>query len=197
MKRKNLVVASVIGIAVGAFALTFCISALILLGGGWVLTVRSPVDHPDREQVKIQNPGGVLPFKSMGDGSKITLVNGAATINDRLEITDLFDTQRRNCRSRRYQIDMVQGRTYTIDQMSGTIDSFLRLEDPTGAQVAINDDGGGIMGGGDMNLNARIIYVAPRTGTYIIIATSFDAQLGPFTLSVRETLPGDVPEKIK
>ncbi len=140
--------------------------------------------------------GGITFIYHMGGGGqKIALVNGAATLNDSLGITDSFDTQRRNCRCRRYQIDMVKGRTYTIDQISAQIDTFLRLENPTGAQVAADDDGGAIIGGGVMNLNARINYVAPQTGTYTIIATSFDARLGPYTLSVREMGGGQPPFK--
>jgi hypothetical protein len=84
-----------------------------------------------------------------------------------------------------YEYKMTAGNMYTIDMIRGTLpDPYLRLEDAGGKEVAFDDDSGG-------NMNARIIFMAPRTETYKILATSFGPnQVGSFTLHVN---PGKVP----
>jgi hypothetical protein len=74
---------------------------------------------------------------------------------------------------------MAAGKTYQID-MTGVqmMDTFLRLENPGGMQVAMDDDSGG-------NLNARIIYTCQQPGVYRISATCLWGT-GPFTLKVQE-----------
>ena len=44
---------------------------------------------------------------------------------------------------------MTAGKTYTIDMVSKQIDSYLRLEEASGKQLAEDDDSGG-------NLNAKL-----------------------------------------
>lgn len=129
--------------------------------------------------------GGILLIFGMGGGGqKIALNNGQFHVDDSLGITDSFDKRMRNSRCKRYQIDMVQGRTYQIDMLSQLpVDAFLRLEDSAGTEVALDDDSGGFP-------NARIIYVAPRTGAYTIIACTFNGSLGAYNLTVRETQGG-------
>src|SRR5205823_789750 len=73
-----------------------------------------------------------------------------------------------------------------IDMISTEIDSYLRLENPAGQQVAADDDSGGF-------LNARIIYRASETGDFKIVCTSFKGgELGKFTLIVRDNTPKTV-----
>lgn len=73
---------------------------------------------------------------------------------------------------------MKAGQTYTIN-LTSPWDNFLRLENPQGQNVAMDDDSGG-------NLNARIIYQAPQDGWYRIIVTTFAAgATGSYTLNVR------------
>ena len=64
-----------------------------------------------------------------------------------------------------HEIDLEAGKTYRIDMTSKALDSFLRLLDPDGKEVAEDDDSGG-------DFNARIIYKAKRTATYKIVATA-------------------------
>lgn len=78
-----------------------------------------------------------------------------------------------------YNVQMVAGRVYTIDLRSNQFDAFLRLEDNVFRQLAQDDDSGG-------GLDARIIFRAPRTENYRIIATSLGGGTGNFTLSIRE-----------
>jgi hypothetical protein len=63
--------------------------------------------------------------------------------------------------------------------VSNQIDSYLRLESAAGQQLAQDDDGGGFP-------NARIMFVAPRTEEYRIIATTFQPATGAYTLTVRQ-----------
>jgi hypothetical protein len=99
---------------------------------------------------------------------------------DGLSFKGTLDAANKN---RVYQVKLVEGKTYVIDMTSPdtkALDPFLRLQDATGKQLAQDDDSGG-------GLNARIIFRAPATGTYRIVATSFlDAGRGEFNLTVRE-----------
>jgi len=77
-----------------------------------------------------------------------------------------------------HEFKMQAGKIYVIDLSSKNFDAFLRLEDPDGKQVAINDD---VEPG---NLDSRIVYKAPKDGTYKIIATYLDPSQGgarPYT----------------
>lgn len=93
---------------------------------------------------------------------------------------DLKDKVRTGSACKTYTYKMNEGKSYQIDMRSAAFDSYLRLEDPAGMQVAADDDSGGFP-------HARIVYRAPRTGDYQIIATSFaGGALGKFTLIVKE-----------
>jgi hypothetical protein len=78
-----------------------------------------------------------------------------------------------------YSVKMVAGRRYTIDLVSNRFDAFLRLHDAQFKKLAEDDDSGG-------NLNSRIVFMAKADGVYHIVATTFDGDLGVFTLTVRE-----------
>jgi hypothetical protein len=77
-----------------------------------------------------------------------------------------------------YEVKFVANRAYTIDLESNAFDAFLRLENSNRQELAWNDD--------FIGLNSRIVYVAPNTGTYRIIATSLNGGFGRYTLRVRE-----------
>ena len=83
-----------------------------------------------------------------------------------------------------HNVRMIRGRSYIIDLRSTQFDAFLRLEDSALAQLAQDDDSGG-------NLDARIIFRCPRSGSYRIIATSLPNNPGnghgAYTLSIRES----------
>jgi hypothetical protein len=81
-----------------------------------------------------------------------------------------------------YQVKLAAGKTYVIDMVSPdqkALDPYLVLTDAVGKKLAEDDDGGD-------GLNARIIFRAAQPGTYRIHATTFDAGVSPFTLTVRE-----------
>ncbi len=101
-------------------------------------------------------------------------------VNDMLMNTDLKDKVRPQCYCKTYTFKMTEGKTYQLDMISAAFDSYLRLEDPAGQQVASDDDGGGYP-------NARIIYRAPKTGDFTIICTTFGGgTTGKYTLYVKD-----------
>ncbi|HYV34302.1 MAG TPA: PPC domain-containing protein [Gemmataceae bacterium] len=90
-----------------------------------------------------------------------------------------------------YAVECVAGRTYTIELRSEEFDAYLRLEDSTGKIVAENDDDGG----GAKGTDARIVYKAPKSGTYTIVATAYGtANKGKYTLTVVHDGAGAPPD---
>ena len=79
-----------------------------------------------------------------------------------------------------YTFNGVAGQQITIAMNSTTVDSYLVLNTPSGANSIFDDDSGG-------NSNARIpasgTYTLPETGVYTIEATTFNAfEAGSYTL---------------
>ena len=102
------------------------------------------------------------------------------TVDDALTPADLKDRVRQGCFCKPYVLKMVEGKTYQIDMTSGAFDSYLRLENAKGDQVAADDDGGGYP-------SARIIYRAAKTEDYTIIATTFGGgSTGKFRVAIKE-----------
>lgn len=83
------------------------------------------------------------------------------------------------------------GKVYQIDMKgdakrpaySSALDPYLRLEDPSGRHLDSNDDAPGAYG---TSLDARILFPCMASGTYRIIATTFDNGTGAFFLQVSE-----------
>jgi peroxiredoxin len=112
-----------------------------------------------------------------GDKDKELKVSGELTKDDP------FDKVRKNSHCKTYKFKMMKDMTYQIDMKSKKVDSYLRLEDSAGKQLAEDDDSGGFP-------DARIIFKAPKDDTYVIICTTFgcttfgQAETGEFTLTV-------------
>jgi WD40 repeat protein len=69
-----------------------------------------------------------------------------------------------------------------MDEISGGLDPYLILLGPDGEVLVENDDSGG-------DLNARIYYLLPEDGTYLIVAKGYGDSAGEYALSlVVETL---------
>lgn len=79
------------------------------------------------------------------------------------------DTKLKKSYARSYTVKLSQGKAYRIDLSSKDFDTFLRLEDAKGKEVGFNDD----IDLSAKNLDSRLIYVAPKTGDYKIIVTTF------------------------
>ena len=93
-----------------------------------------------------------------------------------------------------YRITLTAGQTYTFTTSgtgSGDIeDSYLRLHNAAGTQIAFNDD----IGAG--NYFSRIVYTATATGTYFVNVGAYnDAEAGNFrlraTVDVADAIPGN------
>jgi len=77
-----------------------------------------------------------------------------------------------------HTMKMSADKTYVIDLESTEFDTYLRILDAAGKQLADDDDGGD-------RLNARIRFTAPRDGNYQIVATRFSGGQGNYLLKIR------------
>jgi hypothetical protein len=104
---------------------------------------------------------------------------GGATQWATLNANDGTDARRGGSFCKVYTYPMLAGRQYIVDLQSAQFDSYLFLDDANGVQLSCDDDSGG-------NLNARIVFVPARDGTYRIVATTFaQGQVGNYMLSIR------------
>jgi serine/threonine protein kinase/Tfp pilus assembly protein PilF len=90
-----------------------------------------------------------------------------------------------------HKVELVAGRPYVFELDSPRFDSYLLLLDPTGKQTLdINDDAG------DFVSASRIDFTPKESGSYLVIATSFDpGETGPYTLRIQgyEPAPANEP----
>ena len=102
------------------------------------------------------------------------------------QLTDADDRDPKlNHPSKKYAVGFTKDKTYIIDLVSADFDTYLRLLNSRGKQVAEDDDSGGA-------LNSRIIYSAKETGMHDVVVTTFDGEVGRFSLKVREyTIKGE------
>jgi peroxiredoxin len=77
-------------------------------------------------------------------------------------------------------VRMEAGSQYTIDMVSTQFDSYLRLEDKRGRELAFDDDSGG-------NLNARIVFDCNRTDDYRVICTVVGGGAGDYVMTVKKS----------
>ena len=99
-------------------------------------------------------------------------LDGQLTKNDPKDSVRTFSVHKA------YTVNLTAGKSYTFDLVSRDFDAYLRLEDSSFKQLAHDDDSGG-------NLNARIIFQAPKDDTYRIIVTTFTGGIGSYTLTLR------------
>lgn len=173
------------GFPIAGTAVSVAGLALSLYWYFWVVATANQIVNDANKQ--LQNLKNVNPGANINpgggnnpvlQGGAINLVGGKATYDADLTVGDAKDKIRNNfCKV--FTMTMTEGRTYQIDMMSGIIDSYLRLEDPAGKEVAQDDDGGNFH-------DARIVYTCKTTGQQRIIATTFIGGTGRFTLKVEE-----------
>lgn len=78
------------------------------------------------------------------------------------------------------------GQNASLELRSSSFDAYLILFDDDWSVLAMDDDSAG-------NLNARIDYVLPYSGMYIVGAnTYFSGEVGPYTLSLTLSDPLDI-----
>ena len=130
--------------------------------------------------VKSESWGGMLgqPIIVQSAGGKII-----AEKKGEFTSSDPFDAKMKASHVKTYTQEMVPGFAYTIDMKSNAVDAFLRLEDPSGKQVAEDDDGGGDQ---KSPQDSRIVY-RPAHREPIDLRTTFDGnQTGAYTLAVHK-----------
>jgi hypothetical protein len=111
------------------------------------------------------------------------------SVDGELINADLKDKVRTQMYCKTYTFKMIEGRNYQLDMRSNVFDSYLRLENPDGVQVAFDDDSGGFP-------HARIVYRVPKTGDYTIICTTFSAgATGKYNLIVKDLTGGPAPKE--
>ena len=146
-----------------------------------------PGQHRPRRQGRRRRPGQ---GEKDGDANVRQIANAALAqiradpkgngfqIQGVLTAGDPFDRVRGGCYHVVHTYQMKAGQQYTIN-LNSPWDNYLRLENAQGQELAQDDDSGG-------NLNARIIFNAPKDGWYRIIVTSFaGGASGNYTLTVR------------
>jgi hypothetical protein len=146
--------------------------------------VKFTVPKSEEYTVRVKNwgPGdskSVVELRRVTEVASAVVDEGVKTWKGELTVNDGFDKVRQGCRAKTYNYKMKAGVTYTIRMHTNTpnFDPYLRLETAGGQQVAFDDDGDGFP-------NAKIVYNCQQAGTFRIIATSFSANVGAYTLSV-------------
>ena len=83
-----------------------------------------------------------------------------------------------------YKVKLEEGTTYVIHMHSddqAALDPYLYLNDKEGKQLAEDDDSGG----GDNGLDAQIDFECKTTGTYQVVASSYQRQgTGEYVLKI-------------
>jgi hypothetical protein len=115
---------------------------------------------------------GSAPTNTSGD--VVAQAGGSIDIGD--TVTGTLDS---STVSSRYTFEGEAGQVITITLTSEDFDTYLRLQDPTGFELAYDDDSAG-------NLDSRIgPYTLPSNGTYTILAESFGgSSSGSYRLSL-------------
>jgi hypothetical protein len=158
-----------------------------------VVATSGPVVKPMTQTVKYVRGVGKVESITFQEGKQTAvgkLVEESDTQNEepsdgtfrfagQLTKDDPADPVRAKSVHRVHSVTLKGGKTYTIDMLSGYFDSYLRLEDSSRTVLAEDDDSGG-------GLNARIVFRAPKTDTYRIIATSYDGGTGKYALNIKE-----------
>lgn len=180
-KRRRKKSSSSMGLIIG------CIVGGMVLVGVIVVVIVILANRPNA-QVNAGAPPEVK-FNGGGNAGNPAANNAGPGVvldrRDQLTRGDAFDTQRPGCRAKRYTVRLEANRSYKIDMMANNrifgdpFDPFIRVEF-NGITVAQDDDGGG----GNDNLDASLIFRPQQTGDYVIIATSFDPQIGGYRLLV-------------
>ncbi len=127
-----------------------------------------------KETKKIENKLPPPPANApQGDkGSEMGL-----KVNGELTKDDPADKVRKESRCKVYEFKMKAGQTWVITMRSKDVDSYIRVENSAGQQLAEDDDSGGFP-------DAKIVFKCTKDDTYKIIATTFKAATGKFSLTV-------------
>jgi thiol-disulfide isomerase/thioredoxin len=108
---------------------------------------------------------------------------------EELTADDGKDTKLKKSFAKSYSVKLAEGKAYRIDLNSKDFDTYLRLVDAAGKEVAFNDDIS------QTNLNSRLVYLATKTGDYRIIVTSYPpGKTGSFVLEMKPATEKETAE---
>ena len=113
----------------------------------------------------------------------------ASKINGELTEDDPRDKVNKKSPHKVHELVLKKGQGAVIRLVSNDFDSFLRIEDSDGNQLAFNDDEA------QGNLNSKLVFTAKKDDTYRIIATIFDGPgpkskfEGKYTLTIDPVSP--------
>ena len=109
-----------------------------------------------------------------GGGTDTTPEGPVGTIEGELSETDPT-TEYRGTPADTYAVNVAADQEVYVDLVAD-FDTYLFVEFPNGEVLADDDGGEGV--------NSRLVFLAPETGTYNVIATCYGGGLGPYTLTV-------------
>ena len=101
-----------------------------------------------------------------------------ATVHGRLSAKD--GVRNNGSYTDRYTVTGEAGARLEVDLESGAIDCYLLLFDASGVIIAEDDDSGG-------SYDSHFVVDLPRAGTYVLVASSFSREEGPYALYVRRS----------
>lgn len=125
--------------------------------------------------------GLVMPLLAGKGKADAPAVEKPIAIDGVLQESDPMD-KKTNGPCKTFPFKLQKGKSYVIDLSSDDFDSFLRIENASGKELAWDDDSGG-------GLNSRLRFDPPQDGTYTVIACSYDLKPGKFKLQIRPAEP--------
>ena len=112
------------------------------------------------------------------DGNRIQLDGGIFTFQTLLTPTDPTDNRPNFSRAKRFLVELEPGKRYKIEMDSTRFHPFLELKDPAGIVVR---------NAGNFGINkAQFDFDARDPGVYSLRASSMDARVGIFSLTITE-----------
>ncbi|MBI3407956.1 MAG: PPC domain-containing protein [Planctomycetes bacterium] len=125
--------------------------------------------------------GLVSPLEAGKEKPEAQGVEKPVAIDGVLRESDPMD-KKTNGPCKTFSFKLQKGKSYVIDLSSDDFDSFLRIENAAGKELAWDDDSGG-------GLNSRLRFEPTQDGTYNVIACSYDLKPGKFKLQIRQAEP--------
>ncbi|GEM_PF-3387421 len=110
--------------------------------------------------------------------------SGQYTLSITHTTTVALDSLTQENLSKSFTFDFEEGETYFVSAESATFDTILNVLDPSGAEIAANDDRG------DGSTHSLVWFTAPSTGAYTVNVTSFEnTGVGAFSVFVGAFAP--------
>jgi len=160
----------------------------------WTTTYQHPYSGPParfrkeetKRKIKVRKTDGTFETQtwvSPVKPNKVEKTFAVLDVHDRVS-EGRYDRVRTGSFCKHFSVYLEKDKSYLVDLMSGELDPYLRLEDPSGRQVAFDDDGG-------EGLNSRLRFTPHFSGSYRVVATTYAAnRTGSIHLKVGRILSG-------